>query len=98
MTLPPDGTIVTAVPAGLKEARAQAGARIVDVSIPTMEGAPDMVTGPLTTRHVVVPEVHIDYVKCTVQGWDVDPATITEAVSPPGSHGEAPKDAKAAHP
>ncbi len=78
-TLPPDGIIVTAVPSGLKEAPAQANAPIVNVAIPTMEGAPDTVTGPLMTRHVAVPEVNIDYIKCIVQGWDVDPATIKVA-------------------
>jgi hypothetical protein len=31
------------------------------------------------TRHVAVPEVNIDYIKCIVQGWDVDPATIKVA-------------------
>jgi hypothetical protein len=78
-TLPPDGTVVTAVPAGLKEAQAQAGEHMVDVSIPTLEGAPATVSGPLTTRHIVVPEVHIDYIQCTVAGWLVEPASITES-------------------
>jgi hypothetical protein len=78
-TLPPDGTVVTAVPAGYKEARAQDGAHMVDVSMPTMTGAPATVSGPLTTHHVVVPEVRIDYIKCIVAGWDVGPTTIEVA-------------------
>jgi len=79
MTLPPDGTVVTAVPAGLNEARAQAGEPTANMSIPTMAGAPDKVTGPLTTMHVEVPAVHIECVKCIVDGWDVDPSTIEVA-------------------
>jgi hypothetical protein len=49
------------------------------MSIPTMAGAPDKVTGPLTTMHVEVPAVHIECVKCIVDGWDVDPSTIEVA-------------------
>jgi hypothetical protein len=52
-----DGTVVTAVPMWLKEAQADAqvdGGKTRDPMIPMLEDAPESVTGPLKTIHVVV--------------------------------------------
>lgn len=65
--LPADGTHVTAVPAVLTS-KLDFNARA------TGEGAPRQVSGPLQT--LPVHTAFGSYVKCIVDGWDVDPATI----------------------
>jgi hypothetical protein len=47
-----------------------------DPRLPTYENCPEWVEGTYTVRHVSVPFAHIDYIKHTIDGWDVDPATI----------------------
>jgi hypothetical protein len=69
--------IVTAVPLGVAEAKANNKLRMVDPRIPTMEGAPDTVTGELEVVTVYsywgVRQDHM------VSGWLVDPASIVAA-------------------
>jgi hypothetical protein len=69
--------IVTAVPQGLAEARANSQLKMQDNRIPQMEGAPDTVTGELevVTVHSYW-GVRQDYI---VDGWNVDPASIVPA-------------------
>jgi hypothetical protein len=69
--------IVTAVPQGLAEARANNKRKRVDPRIPEMKGAPDTVTGELeiVTVHSYW-GVREDYM---VDGWVVDPASIIPA-------------------
>lgn len=76
MTLPTPGTVVTAVPLGLHEAMREKSQPLPDPEIPTMAGAPATVKGPLFAMHISDPAAGIEYVKCVVGGWDVDPATI----------------------
>ena len=47
-----------------------------DPALPTYEGASEWVTGEYETRHVSVPYAGIDYQKHTIDGHDVDPATV----------------------
>jgi len=44
--------------------------------LPTYENSPEWVDGEYVTRHVSVPVANIDYIKNTIAGSDVDPATI----------------------
>lgn len=45
-------------------------------ALPTYEGLDEGQEGPYEIRHVSVPQVGIDYIKHTINGYDVDPATV----------------------
>ena len=47
-----------------------------DPALPTYEGLDAWQEGPYVVRHVSVPFVGIDYEKHTINGYDVDPATV----------------------
>jgi hypothetical protein len=47
-----------------------------DPRLPTYEGLSEWVEGEYVVRHVSVPFAHIDYIKHTIDGEDVDPATV----------------------
>jgi hypothetical protein len=45
-------------------------------ALPTYEGASEWVTGEYKVRHVSVPYAGLDYDQHTIDGQDVDPATV----------------------
>ena len=47
-----------------------------DPRLPTYEHCSEWVEGLYEVRHVHVELAHIDYDKHTINGWDVDPATV----------------------
>ena len=47
-----------------------------DPALPTYENCPEWVEGEYVTRHVSVPEAGIDYIKHTIDGYEVDPTTV----------------------
>lgn len=47
-----------------------------DPRLPTYEGMSEWVEGEYVVRHVSVPFAHIDYIKHTIDGHDVDPDTV----------------------
>jgi hypothetical protein len=47
-----------------------------DPALPTYEGLDEWQTGEYEVRHVSVPFAGIDYEKHTINGYDVDPATV----------------------
>lgn len=80
--IPPDGTLVTAVPLGLAEWKADPD----DPALPDMTGAPETVHGALSSTHVDVSDLRggrIIYDRYEVDGWDVDPTTIVVHGGPP---------------
>ncbi len=76
--IPPAGTLVTAVPLGLVESKANNLLEYPDPAIPDMDGAPEAVTGPLkiVTVDARLMAVHLVYTRYEVDGWDVDEKTI----------------------
>ncbi|MGD0287707.1 MAG: hypothetical protein ABSC31_15245 [Acidimicrobiales bacterium] len=47
-----------------------------DPALPTYAGLDEWQEGPYETRHVHVELAHIDYDKHTINGYEVDPATV----------------------
>jgi hypothetical protein len=47
-----------------------------DPRLPTYEGLSEWQEGEYVTRHVHVELAHIDYDKHTINGYEVDPATV----------------------
>jgi hypothetical protein len=61
---------------GYDEAQANNLEDYPDPALPTYEGLDAWQEGPYVVRHVSVPFAHIDYEKHTINGYDVDPATV----------------------
>lgn len=80
-TLPPAGSRVRARRLGWDAVQANNRLRDPDPSLPTYEGLSQWVEGALAVRHVHSDLAGIDYDKVTVEGADVEPASV-EPVPP----------------
>jgi hypothetical protein len=88
LPIPKAGTILTAKPLLLDECRENNKDPMPYQGLPTLEGGPDLVTGPLEVRHVEAPWGEFD--AYSIIEWDIDPETIQpwhceiEITQPPG--------------
>ena len=62
---------------GYDEVMANNQEKYPDPALPSYEGLDAWIEGEYETRHVSVPYAGIDYQKHTINGYDVDPATVT---------------------
>jgi hypothetical protein len=78
--LPPDGTSVRARVSRWADAQANNAEPYPDPALPSLDGVEEWQTGPLTSHEVHLADFNTAYLRCLVNGYDVDPESV-EAVS-----------------